>query len=368
MKIGILTFHRALNYGAVLQCYALFTVLKEMGNDVEVIDYRPPYIEKYRRLFSWKDFEKQSYLRKLKFLLMLPLTYKKKRRATKAFDRFLNEHLTFSHPVYRGVDIPAYYDVIVFGSDQIWSPRICGGFDPIFWGQFPKGKTRFVSYAASLEGHQQFSSLQWGNIKHLLANFDSISVRERIFSNDLTDRINRPVECVMDPTLLASSKMFKKFLKDGKRSAYIFLYIVKEDDLVYTVARKVAEKYRLPIVIARVFPKRKHAHDLVIVKTPTPDSWCNLINSATCVVTNSFHATALSLIYKKELYVTDYKQSNRLKNILNIAGINDRLITNIDDLERVNPIDYRIVLDRLNKVREMSYRFIQEQIYDKNQR
>ena len=31
MRVGILTFHRAHNYGAVLQCYALQKVLKNLG-------------------------------------------------------------------------------------------------------------------------------------------------------------------------------------------------------------------------------------------------------------------------------------------------------------------------------------------------
>ena len=45
MKIGILTFHRAHNYGAVLQCYALQEILQRLGYDVYVIDYRQPTLE-----------------------------------------------------------------------------------------------------------------------------------------------------------------------------------------------------------------------------------------------------------------------------------------------------------------------------------
>ena len=52
MKVGILTFHRAHNYGAVLQCYALQETLKRMGHDVQVIDYAQPWIEEFYKLFS----------------------------------------------------------------------------------------------------------------------------------------------------------------------------------------------------------------------------------------------------------------------------------------------------------------------------
>lgn len=54
MRVGILTFHRAHNYGAVLQCYALQKVLKNLGHEVQVIDYRQPYIEKHYAVLSWR--------------------------------------------------------------------------------------------------------------------------------------------------------------------------------------------------------------------------------------------------------------------------------------------------------------------------
>lgn len=149
MKIGILTFHRAINFGAVLQCYALYRSLSDMGHTVEVIDYRPAYIEKYRKPFYWNDFKKQGLLRKLKTLLSIPLVYWKKRTSAKVFDTFINQNLKTSKVVKKVQDIP-YFDIIFFGSDQIWSPRICEGIDPMYYGQLPKGKTKIVSYAASL--------------------------------------------------------------------------------------------------------------------------------------------------------------------------------------------------------------------------
>lgn len=63
MRIGVLTFHRALNYGAVLQCFALFKTLKSMGHDVEIIDYRPLFIERHRNLFYKKQFKKFSIIK-----------------------------------------------------------------------------------------------------------------------------------------------------------------------------------------------------------------------------------------------------------------------------------------------------------------
>ena len=60
MKIGILTFHSAYNFGAVLQCYALFSTLTELGHNVEVIDYRPNYLATQKETFLWYTFINRS--------------------------------------------------------------------------------------------------------------------------------------------------------------------------------------------------------------------------------------------------------------------------------------------------------------------
>lgn len=54
MKIGILTLHRANNYGAALQCYALQCTLQSLGYDAWVIDYRQPDTERSYRPFQWE--------------------------------------------------------------------------------------------------------------------------------------------------------------------------------------------------------------------------------------------------------------------------------------------------------------------------
>ena len=56
MKVGILTFHRALNYGAVLQSYALQQVLKDLGYDACIIDYKQKHIEKIYKVFDFEYF------------------------------------------------------------------------------------------------------------------------------------------------------------------------------------------------------------------------------------------------------------------------------------------------------------------------
>ena len=151
MKIGILTYHRALNYGAVLQCMSLYLTLKGMGHDVEIIDYRPAAIEKYRMFFRWKDFvQSVGVLGKLRYLGSCCSLIGSRKKTVRKFDGFIAENLKVSHLVTSTKDVPDDYDVIFFGSDQIWNPSLNEGIDNVYLGHFPKHHAKLFSYAVSI--------------------------------------------------------------------------------------------------------------------------------------------------------------------------------------------------------------------------
>ena len=254
MKVGILTFHRALNYGAVLQCYSLKAVLENLGHLVEIIDYRPHYVEKYRKLFYWNDFKKKSLVEKILYIIRLPFIYHNKRRASLAFDTFLNSSFRFSGIVTGINDIPSNYDIIIFGSDQIWSPKICKGFDPVFFGQFEKKNCRFISYAASLEEFPSFTMSQWKEITELLSHFDAVSVREKEFKKELSIRTQQNIEWVVDPTLLISSNILEKVAIKPHFDKYVLLFTVQEGNLPYKLATQIAKDRGCQIVRVRAIP------------------------------------------------------------------------------------------------------------------
>lgn len=66
MKIGILTYHRSNNYGALLQAIALRTVLSDNGHDVTFVDYWPGYQQDRYSLFSlrWLMKTQKGFFRK----------------------------------------------------------------------------------------------------------------------------------------------------------------------------------------------------------------------------------------------------------------------------------------------------------------
>ena len=148
MKIGILTFHCAHNYGAVLQCYALQEVLKGMGHTVEVMDYRPSYLKAPYDIVSFRRIQSRNPIRLMKGMISEFLSLPERIIRHKGFDRFIKEQLCLSAP-----GIPSDCDAYVMGSDQIWNPGITQGFDGVYFGYlpFPKGHRSYIAYAASME-------------------------------------------------------------------------------------------------------------------------------------------------------------------------------------------------------------------------
>ena len=147
MRIGILTFHCAHNYGAMLQCYALQEYLVAQGHEVSVVDYRPDYLTHGYVRHALHHWISRNPLRAVKRLLTEPFLYRTRGKRWDGFDRFMRTklHLTPYHPASDNVT----FDLIIVGSDQIWSTRLTGEkFDPVFFG---KGLAcRSVSYAASM--------------------------------------------------------------------------------------------------------------------------------------------------------------------------------------------------------------------------
>ena len=357
MKIGILTFHRAINYGAVLQCYALYRTLCDMGHDVEVIDYRPDYVENDRRLFFIK---RTNLIAKIRILVYHLLDYKHRRKASKIFDKFLNNYLKFSPLVNNAKNIPDYYDYIFFGSDQIWNPRICAGFDKVFWGQFPKGKTKFVSYAASLGTPQNIAIDKWDAINEYIKTFDRISVREGKLLEFLKCKIEGKV--VLDPTLLASRDIFESIAIKPKETKFVLLYMLEPDRQAISFAEKIAKLLGCNLIrisaVGNIFDKR---NEYKILSNIRPEEFLGYFKYADYIVNVSFHGTAFSVIFNKNFYTLKSKNFERAYGLLKSIALEERFVL---PTEKVNMQDicYGEVNKRLDELKRESIAFIQKAI------
>lgn len=361
MKIGILTFHNAINYGAVLQCYALKEFLAQRGHDVQVIDYRVPAIEEYKKLLSFSLIsEKKGVIKRIAFLFLNLIMYRRKKSVINVFDEYLKFRLNLSERVYSDKDIPTGYDYIFFGSDQIWNPRICHGFDPILWGQFRKDGMKFVAYAASLGELSFLSDEQWRYVQKHIDVFDYVSVRENAVRDALIEKTNSLIDYCIDPTLLVDDKVLKTNAIRPSINNYILLYNVTKNDKAIDFACRIASRLNCKVVFVEVkptvyFKKKKN----VIYKTGiSPDEFLGYIKYARLTIGNSFHLIALSIVMETNFYSINSYRPERVLNLLKQLGLSDRHKKVTDLIEKIEDIDFPNVRCKLQLLKEHSLSFI----------
>ena len=147
-KIGIITFHRAKNYGAVLQAYALQHTLEQLGSDCEIVDYKCENIDNGYKPFQFSKTDP------IKSILKSIVMYRKRAKRIEQFSSFYNNYLKISDKTYSDSDISEcknLYDAFISGSDQVWGPGKEGinpdsiyflSFLQSFWN--PENQERFI--------------------------------------------------------------------------------------------------------------------------------------------------------------------------------------------------------------------------------
>ena len=352
MKIGILTFHRAENFGAALQVYALSELLKKMGHDPTVIDYRCFAIERsYDVLNPYVLISKRNIFRSaivyIKRLLKARSLYSKKR----VFRDFRNKYLTLSSPL-RSIRNDLGYDAYIVGSDQVWRIGLTGGVDNVYFLNFSmKSNAKKISYAASSEVNS-FKELRDSKeqIKFLLAKFDYISVREKELCKELSSYIDNEIAVCLDPTFLLNKDVYRNLAIKPEVSGYILVYHLFNTKEGYELAKMLADstgKHIIEVFAGDVIYYDNHKHMRISVFGPC--EMLGLILHADTIITTSFHGLALSLKLEKDVWVMDKGANGRLKNILQMIDLSSRMIKNKYEFSIHNHIDYEIVNKKLDK-------------------
>ena len=354
-KIGIMTFHTALNYGAVFQTYALEKILMDMGHDVKVIDYRCPYTDKIYKPFYVSD---GKYLNALVRGILFGRIIKKKRIR---FNKFLENRIRLSQPIENINllnEITDEYDCFISGIDQVWSP-ISAGFDKAYFLPFATDEKK-LSYAASI-GATNVSDKIISELKNRLSGFSCLSVREQSAKNMLeANGVDRPIYVHPDPTLLLQESDWQELCDERAiKEDYILIFNVEKPIKDIEFAKKYANKYNLKIVYINDRTVKKDA-SITYIEAPTPEQFLSLFKNASLIVTNSFHGTVFSIIFKKNFYVEldNQKQYNvRVKGLLEELKIYNRTI---DDCSKNNNIDWDSVDEIINMKREDTRHYFNE--------
>lgn len=360
MKIGILTFHRAYNYGAVLQCYALKEVLKKMGHYVQVIDYRQPYIEKaYKFHFSFsKKRMKEINIIKVPFYIGLCFSRDVKqyfiiKKKKKVFESFQNKYLDLT--VDCKTTIPLDFDRYVIGSDMLWSDECMGhSFDDIYLGKFQhKEGSRIIGYAIS-GTPDSLEKLGKETKFDFLSNFYSLSVREKTLSNIINKYTGKTVTQCIDPTLLTTKDLWSSLVEEniGKSNRkYLVTYFLRRvDKSVYYRINNYAKSIGYEVVDIDVSP---YAVPISVEK------FVSTIANANYIVTDSFHGLVFSMIFERPFHAMTFNDAHDMRyvDILKRIGL-DNVIVTPDFMPSIPLINYSIVYRNIETFRNSSLQFL----------
>lgn len=322
-KIGILTFHRALNYGAVLQSYALQKTISSLENvECDIVDYLSPKITS-----DYKPFR----INKNNLIISIAkscVMYNRRKKRKASFDMFLNNHIKTSEKTYTVdtiVDAKNDYDAFVAGSDQVWSPR-CVGFDPAYFLTFAEDSQKY-SYAASFAVKTLPNELK-EEYTSRLEGFQSYSVRETSGQDLVKELTGKESHVNIDPSLLLKADEWRKIAKPVDKKPYILVFTANPQISLLDFTDKLSKEKGLPVYYISDTPHiRKKGINYIVA--PTVNEFVGYFMDAEYVITNSFHGTAFSVIFNKNLFVEFKNKSGRnirSESLLSLLGINREII------------------------------------------
>lgn len=358
MKIGIITFHRAHNYGAVLQCYALSRVLRKMGHYVEVVDYYPNYL---RDQYSLLPPIKNGVVLWIKHLIKLLPIWRVKIKRMRLFNTFISSLPLSAYQYNERADAIKGYDALVFGSDQIWNPLLSNGVDKIFSGFFEHDGELFVSYAASTSPKVCSEEYRLYFSK-IIESFDKISVREKSLANYLNNIRLNVADTVLDPVLLLSKKEWNIMAIYPEEENYLLIYTVPQSSFVRKHAEFIAKTKGLQIIELTAAAKNVRGKEYRQIVGPC--QFLGFFLKASYIVTTSFHGTAFSVRFGKQFSNIQLGTpvDDRALNLLESIGLKNHAVTKNSIFEVPEHINYDDVEPRLNQSVNNSISYLKESL------
>lgn len=343
-SINILTFHDALNYGAVMQAYALSNVCQNLGFEVRVVNLK------------WSEF--------------LLLRIKKEWY----FRRFRNKYLPAKTPqvIHNLIDFYSddklVADYWIVGSDQVWNLDIIGELYPAFFLDFVKQGEK-ISYAASFG----VNSWKWDDsyknkVKKYLGDFRAVSIRERSGVSICQNVFGIHAKHVIDPTLLLNDYSVIIGKKQSIRKELVSYKFVKSI-AYYDVLKEMKNTLGLDKVKELSSLRPCFIKNISCSIQISVENWLQRIRDAAFVVTDSFHGICFCLIFEKQfVYVPGMmERAERVIDLLTMLGLENRIFKNVEEINHdprwLNSIDYTSVKEKLNILRIDSLNFLRVNLH-----
>ncbi len=376
MKIGILTFHGAHNYGSMLQNYALQQAIKQLDGSLQpvTINLRNKAQDDMYNIFKpFREFQdKRRYL----FKIIMSPWRKQLERKQQLFEEFLSENISLTPLVRTGNEIPDIDDITTYitGSDQIWN-FTAHDFDWSYLLDFVADDSdiKRISYAPSMGPKPSIDTLSADEKKKaekLLKKFTAISVRESKTADVIKElgKLNCLPLVLPDPTLLLTAETWADIARKPaglKAEKYIFLYNPYFLPEVYEQAKEASRITGLKVITSTLAPKTiLPSKDFMKILEVGPREFLYLVKNAEYVIGRSFHVAVFAMIFQKKFIAVEGMNDSRLGNFLKeinmerCATLQGNVKVVLKNLDSENP-PIHACMDRL---RESGIKFLRENL------
>lgn len=350
MRVGILTFSRANNYGATLQAFALLKKMQALRFDAQLIDYQCPAID---AMHAKKPVGAGVPLKQNVFNLFSNILLASRRRAFRRFRRDWEQSRAFTRENIREANRD--YDLFVTGSDQVFNLKLTGD-DTSYFLDFAEPGKKKAAYAASVG---KYLPEKKETYRKLLADFSAVSVRESSAADLLRELLGTAPSVMPDPVFLHTADEWRRLLGVRKKNGrpYLLIYALVENKELYSRAAAIAKKRGLRTVVLTRAPKPAGKADRVL-RSAGPREFVELIDNASFVVTNSFHGTVFSLLFQKEISVVPPAAApERILDLLGAMSL-ERLMTPPENGDTGEAVDFSPVVTALSEYRQKGEAFL----------
>lgn len=363
-KVGVLTWHYYSNFGSQLQSYALLYTLKSLGLNSELIDYRQDGLYD---LAPWK--------RALYYLATLFPYYIVKRIGEKYLFprfRFEREFLKLKIKPLKKKELPNVakkYDCVICGSDQIWAPNV---YNSTYMLDFVPEKVRKVSYAASI-GLNEIPDVLVPKYREYIGRLDNVSVREDKGKELLFHKCGIESTVVLDPTFMVSVKKWDSLtISPRLRKKYMFCYFLKVNHKYKKSVMRFAREKGLDVYGVSDNPHDSEWMTLLQWRIIGPREFLGFIRDAEMVVTDSYHCTIFSLLFRKkfatiERFSSDETvcQNSRILQLIKYFGISKQVVAASEnfDIPEEEP-DYVAIARKISVLRDESLEFLRKTVVE----
>jgi len=380
MKIGILTLPLNINYGGILQAYALQTVLKTKGHDVTLIDVKGINISKLPLWWQLLAYGKRAVL---KYVLgrkdIIVFKERKQQKELPVISRdiryFVDHSITPRITPSSLTEISSdTFDIIIVGSDQIWRPKYFPHIADAYLYFTLGWNIKRIAYAPS------FGVSQWEYTKEqtivcgdMLKRFTAVSVREDSGVLLCEKYFDVKAQHVLDPTMLLKVPDYINLMKQRETvesNGDMLTYILDssedkedKDEIINYLSKKMGYRTYSVDHIRHKYPSEPVEKCI----SPSVEQWLRGFYDAKFVITDSFHACVFSILFHKPFIVFANKKRGiaRLDSLLKMYNLTDRIVTSASEArqkEDMFTIDWDEVDTLHAKWKETSMKFLEENL------